>query len=87
MPHVDTNKISDFVEQSFINKLGRRISPNEKRSIHNSMSFMERIVRRARLSDSCGVLLEYVIPSTSNRIDLIIAGADESKEMNFKAAC
>ncbi len=80
---VDTNQIAELVEYFFVGKLGRRVAPSEKRSINNSMSFMEKIVRRARLSDSCGILLEYVIPNTSNRIDFIIAGEDGENNKNF----
>ena len=80
---VDTNRIDELIEKSFREKLGRSVSPNEKRSWNNSMPFMEKIVRRADLSDTCGVLLEYVVPSTSGRIDFLIAGEDEEKTKNF----
>lgn len=81
--HVDTNRIADLVEESFRSKLGRRVAAKEKDAIYYSMNFMEKIVRRAGLSGSCGVLLEYVIPTTSKRIDLVIAGEDERGNKNF----
>jgi len=80
---VDKNQITDLVENCFKEKLGRHISPNEKRSISNSMSFMERIVRHADISDTCGVMLEYMIPLTSNRIDFLVSGEDEDGNKNF----
>ncbi len=81
--HVDTNQIGDLIEKSFREKLGHKVAPNEKRSWTNSMSFMEKIVRRADLSDTCGVMLEYIIPNTSNRIDFLISGEDEKGNKNF----
>jgi len=44
---------------------------------------MEKVVRRADLSDTCGVLLEYIVPNTSGRIDFLISGEDEKKSQNF----
>lgn len=81
--HVDTNQISDLIEESFRLKLGRRVNSSEKRSWTNSMSFMEKIVRKADLADSCGILLEYILPSTSKRIDFLISGEDEKGNKNF----
>jgi len=80
---VDSNQIGEAIENSFKEKLGRKVAPNEKRSWVNSMSFMEKIVRNADLSDTCGVLLEYVIPSSSNRIDFLVSGEDEGGNKNF----
>ncbi|MCK5599095.1 DUF2075 domain-containing protein [bacterium] len=79
---VDSSKIADIVEQSFI-RVGRHLAPNEKRSISNSMQFMGSRVRRAELDDSCGVMLEYMLPLTSKRIDFLISGEDEKKNKNF----
>lgn len=80
---VDENIIFDLVELAFERELGRRIPPAEKRSITNSMSYMERVVRRSKLDSSCGVLVEYVIPSTSNRVDFFVSGHDEHGNENF----
>jgi len=80
---VETNAIAGLVELSFKRQLGRRVSPNERRSWTNSLSFMERIVRRSGIHDSCGVLVEYVIPATSNRIDFFVSGHDEEGNKNF----
>ncbi len=80
---VDSNMIADLVESSFLSKIGRRIALNEKRAITNSMQFMESIVRKADLSETCGVQLEYMIPTTSKRIDFMIAGKDGQGNKNF----
>lgn len=80
---VDTNQIGELIEKGFRDKLGHTVSPNERRSWSNSMAFMEKVVRRSNISDSCGVLLEYVIPSTSKRIDFLISGENERGDKNF----
>ena len=80
---VDTNMIAALIELAFERELGRGVSHMEKRSWTNSLSFMERIVRRSEVDDSCGVLIEYVIPATSNRIDFFISGHDDRGNKNF----
>lgn len=81
--NVDTNEITGIIELAFEHFLGRRVSPSEKRSWANSLQYMERVVRRAELDPTCGVLIEYVIPSTSNRIDFFVSGHDDQGNKNF----
>ncbi len=80
---VDENLITAVIELAFEWRLNRKVSPSEKRSWGNSLSYMERVVRRSKVADSCGVLIEYVIPATSNRIDFFISGHDEEGNKNF----
>lgn len=80
---VDSNRIVASIELALSEKFGRRVAPNEKTAWQNSLGYMERIVRRSLVSDDCGVLIEYVIPATSNRVDFIISGQDESGGKNF----
>lgn len=80
---VETNKIVSKLEDAFRNKLGRKLPPNEISAYTNSLSFMERVVRRSGIADDCGIFIEYIIPLTSNRIDFLIAGEDEKGNKNF----
>lgn len=80
---VDTNDIAGLVELAFERQLGRRVAASEKRSWMNSLQFMERVVRRADLDPSCGVLVEYVLPAASKRIDFFVSGHDDSGNKNF----
>lgn len=83
MDDVDTNLIVDIVESNFKIKLSRGVGQKEKTSWINSLGFMERILRRSNVSSSCGILIEYVIPSMDKRIDFIISGLDEDNNKNF----
>ncbi|MCA9348664.1 DUF2075 domain-containing protein [Candidatus Saccharibacteria bacterium] len=80
---VDSGKILQSIESTFRTKLGRNIPPAERSAYINSLPQMERVVRRSGIADDCGVLIEYVIPLTSNRIDFIVAGQDEHGNNNF----
>lgn len=80
---VDRNQITVEIEQAFINRMGMKPSPGEKRAWNNSMRFMESIIRNANIADDCGVMIEYNIPATSKRIDFIVAGQDTEGRDNF----
>ncbi len=80
---VDSNCIADAIERAFLQKVGHGVSPNEKRSWENSLYRMGTVVRKSNVPSDCGILLEYNLPSTSKRIDFIIAGQDDQKDKNF----
>lgn len=80
---VDDNTIVDKIETAFISSFGKRPQLGEKRAWNNSMQFMERIVRNAEVADDCGVLIEFTIPTSSKRVDFIIAGQNQQQENNF----
>ena len=80
---VESNRISDIIEQNFIEKIGHRESPAEKTAWRNSLQSMERVLRNSQIAEDCGVLIEYTIPNTSKRVDFIVTGCDENAEKNF----
>lgn len=80
---VDNNVIVSDIEKGFLEKFGRKVNSNEKRSWNNSLRFMETALRKADVPGDCGVLVEYNIPSTSKRIDFIVTGHNEKDEANF----
>lgn len=77
------NKIDDAIHVAYQCKIGRSIAQNERRAWTNSMGFMERVIRKANIADDCGILIEYVIPATSSRIDFLIAGLDQNNGKKF----
>ena len=80
---VDSNRIADIIEKKYIEKIGHKAAPAEKTSWRNSMRYMESILRKSEVADDCGVMIEYVIPNTSNRVDFIITGEDDSGKQNY----
>lgn len=79
----ESNRIIPILEAVFKEKLGRKLPPAEVGAYTNSLPYMGRVVRRSGIADDCGVLVEYVIPLTSNRIDFLVAGEDEDGNKNF----
>jgi len=81
---VETNRISDRIKEAFAAVAGKKnFAEKETDSWINSMQFMGNVVRRAKIAEDCGILIEYGLPSSSKRIDFIISGKDESGKRNF----
>ena len=80
---VNDNRIVADIEQHFLSILNRHVSSSEKNALNNSLRFMESLVRTAELSEDCGVLIEYNIPSTSKRVDFILSGEDIDMNKNI----
>ena len=53
------------------------------RAWENSLVFMESMLKGAKVSGDCGVLIEYRLPSTSRRVDFIVTGHDVKGDPNF----
>ncbi len=80
---VNNNRIDREIEKKFLEKIGHQESPNERRAWRNSMRYMETVIRKADLPDDCGILIEYMIPNTSNRVDFIVTGEDQERNQNY----
>src|SRR5690625_696618 len=50
------------------------VSPNEVRSWRNSLQYMRNVLDDPHIPDDVGVALEFSIPQTSKRIDVILTG-------------
>jgi len=80
---VFSNKIDEEIDRACLRVIGRSFFEAEGRSWRNSLGCIERVVQKAGLPMNCGILIEYVIPSTFKRIDFIISGKDEQNNSNF----
>ena len=77
------NKIDEEIDKACLRNLGRSVLKTEGASWRHSLGYMERVVREADLPDDCGILIEYVIPSTFKRIDFIVSGKDADANSKF----
>ncbi len=57
-------------------------SQGEIISWRNSLMYMNMIVSNSDLPDDAGVAIEYMIPSTTKRIDFLLSGYDENNQAN-----
>lgn len=65
-------KLDDLVTTNY-----QRSSASEINSWRNSLMYMNTIISNAHIPDDSGIAIEYMIPSTSKRIDFIISGYNE----------
>lgn len=80
---VEENRIVDIIENHYIKKIGYKESQGEKAAWRNSLRCMETIVRKSEVPNDCGIMIEYVIPNTSFRVDFIITGEDDNGNKNY----
>lgn len=57
-------------------RTGHRVSKAEVRAWKESLLAMAKVLRHESIPDDCGVAIEYVIPQTAKRIDLLLSGVD-----------
>jgi hypothetical protein len=63
--------------------VGRSTSRREVRSWKESLFAMAKVLNDPSIPDSCGVGVEYGIPQSSKRIDLLLSGRDETGRGNL----
>lgn len=73
---VSRSRIDGILVDAFRDKLHRRVGDSEIRSWRNSLQYMRNVLDDRDIPADAGVALEYKIPQTGNRIDLVLAGAD-----------
>ena len=77
------NKISNKLEDEFIKVIGRKPSDSEARAFKNSLTKMnEVLINESLVKKDCGVLIEYMLPSSSMRLDFMITGKDKFLNKN-----
>jgi len=69
--------IETVVLGAYQERTGRRVAKAEIRAWKESLIAMAKVLRHESIPDDCGVAIEYVIPQTAKRIDLLMSGLDD----------
>lgn len=72
---LNDNLVNNIVS-NYSERIGK-INKSEVRSWDNSMQYMYRVLSDSEIPDQAGVAIEFKIPYTSKRIDLLISGSNE----------
>lgn len=75
--------IEAVILQAFEARMGRRVAANEVRSWKESLQAMSKVLNNAAIPDDAGVAVEYGIPQTSKRVDMLLSGRDEAGRANL----
>ncbi|MBR1973257.1 MAG: hypothetical protein IKA33_01095, partial [Candidatus Methanomethylophilaceae archaeon] len=75
-------EITDKIEAMMFDKMHKHVSHNEIRSWENSLSRMSNVLNTPDIPDDVFISLEYNIPHTAKRVDLIITGSSDNETMS-----
>lgn len=75
------NQIAELLKKEFFNQFGFNPSQNEVMSWRNSLLRVALIFQSAKLTDN-GVFIEYQLPLSGKRIDVIVTGKDSAGSKN-----
>lgn len=70
--------IEQVIADAYLKATGRYVGHAESRAWKESLGEMAKILRAVDLPDDMGVGVEYTIPQSSKRIDLLLTGQDAS---------
>ena len=77
---VRDNQIADRILEAYQRQLGHSTSQSEIDSWKNSMMYMSNALEDTGIPNDTGVSIEYKIPQTSKRIDIILTGINEQNK-------
>ncbi len=75
---VADSNIEDIILASLKTSLNRKVGESEYKSWQSSLQYMANILSSNSIPADTGVAIEYNIPRTSNRIDFLVSGQDET---------
>lgn len=70
--------IEFVLSQQYLRTTGRQPAPAEFRAWQNSLFEVGEVLKDEGIPDDMGVALEYTVPQTSKRIDVLLTGEDEA---------
>ncbi len=81
--NVFTRDIEAVILEGYRRQWGHGVSRQEVRSWKESLLAMAKVLNDESIPDTCGVAVEYGIPQTSKRIDVLISGKDATDRSNL----
>jgi hypothetical protein len=75
------NRIADQLTLSFENYYGRKANPSEVNSWSNSLNYLTNVLRQSNLMDNM-IVIEYELPYSTKRIDVILFGKGTDENSN-----
>ncbi|TFZ00671.1 DUF2075 domain-containing protein [Ramlibacter henchirensis] len=73
----DHRDIQDVIHDRFQAATGRRVGGSELSSWRDSLNALAKVLRDRDIPDDLGVAVEFVLPQSTKRIDVILAGHHE----------
>jgi DUF2075 family protein len=70
----DDRDIEDVIHARYQAATSRKVGASEVRAWRESLGYIARVLRDPAIADDVGVAVEFILPQTSKRIDVILAG-------------
>jgi len=80
--NVNDFAVEDIILKNFQDKLKRTTGKSEIESWKDSLPYMAQVLSDDSIPDDTGILIEYMIPQSSFRVDFIITGLDSNNKEN-----
>ena len=77
---VSNNEVAGLVKDKVGQYLNMNVGESEFKSWSNSLNFMYHVLNTEDIPNDSIIGIEYRIPSTNNRIDMIISGQNEENQ-------
>jgi len=74
---IDADRLVEKIDAAFADADIGGVSPSERQAWRNSFQYVDRVLLRSDIPDDVGVAIEFKIPLTDNRVDLMLSGYDE----------
>jgi DUF2075 family protein len=78
-----TRDIEAVILEAYRQRTGHGVSRQEIRSWKESLLAMAKVLNHESIPENCGVAIEYGIPQTSKRIDILLSGRDDVDRDNL----
>lgn len=66
--------IEDVIHSNYRAATSRKVAPAEVRSWRESLGYIARVLSDSGIADDVGVAIEFILPQSAKRIDVILAG-------------
>lgn len=76
---VRRNVISDRILEAMRRRGQGGVGDSERHSWEQSLQYMKNVLEDGAIPDDAGIAVEYRIPQTSKRVDIIVSGLDENR--------
>lgn len=73
---IDADRLVKEIQAAFAAAGIGGVSPSERQAWRNSFQYVDRALLRSDVPEDVGVAIEFKIPLTSNRVDLMLSGYD-----------
>lgn len=82
LDEIDADQLVEKIDEAFVDAGIGGVSPRERQAWRNSFQYVDRALLRSDVPEDVGVAIEFKVPLTDKRVDLMLSGFDAGSEAN-----